>query len=77
MSESMPLVRVRKRCEQLERELRKSADFQLYLLAKSPKDRARMERVLMQIPSFKLWRLLVNSIALGEVCTEPAAGLSE
>jgi hypothetical protein len=27
------------------------------LLSKSRKDRARMERVLMQIPSFKLWHL--------------------
>jgi hypothetical protein len=58
----MRLVRAREKCELLERELRKCPDFQLYLLSKSRKDRARMELVLMQIPSFKVWHLLNNSI---------------
>lgn len=35
-----PLDRARAKCEQLERELRKSPDFQLYLFAKSRKNRA-------------------------------------
>jgi len=56
----MRLVRARKKCERLERELRKCPDFQLYLLSKSRKDRNRMELMLMQIPSFKLWYLLMN-----------------
>jgi hypothetical protein len=73
MSESMPLVHARTKCEQLERELRKCPDFQLYLLSKSRIERARMERVLMQIPSFRLWHYLMNSIAIGEACTGPAA----
>jgi hypothetical protein len=73
MGESMPLVHARAKCEHLERELRKSPDFQLYLLSRSRKDRVRMERVLMRIPGFKLWHELMNSIAIGEVCTEPAA----
>jgi hypothetical protein len=34
------------------------------LLAKSRKDLARMERLLMQIPTFRLWRTLANSIEL-------------
>jgi len=66
----MRLVRAREKCEQLERELRKCPDFQLYLLSKSRKDRARMELVLMQIPNFKLWHLLNNSI----VTIEDSAG---
>ena len=56
----MRLVRARQKCERLERELRKCPDFQLYLLSKSRKDRNRMELMLMQIPSFKLWYLLMN-----------------
>jgi hypothetical protein len=56
----MRLVRAREKCERLEGELRKCPDFQLYLLSKSRKDRARMELMLMQIPSFKLWHLLTR-----------------
>lgn len=37
-------------------------DFQLYLATRSRKDRARMERVLVEIPSFRLWRTLTNAI---------------
>jgi hypothetical protein len=44
----MRLVRAREKCEQLERELCKCPDFQLYLFSKLRKDRARMELVLMQ-----------------------------
>ena len=55
-----PLQRARAKLEQIERELKKSPDFQLYVIAKSRKDRARMRRVLMQIPHFKLWRLLTS-----------------
>jgi hypothetical protein len=70
----MRLVRAREKCERLERELRKCPDFQLYLLSKSRKDRARMELVLMQIPSFKLWHLLMNSIvAIEDGVIEPSA----
>jgi hypothetical protein len=39
------------------------ADFQLYIVAESHKDRARMRRVLMQIPHFRRWRILTSSIA--------------
>jgi len=70
MSESMPLVRVRAKCEQLERELRKSPDFRLYLLSKSLKDRARSERMMMQ-PSYR--HRLMNSFAIREVLAAGAA----
>jgi DNA-binding beta-propeller fold protein YncE len=70
MSESMPPVRVRAKYEQLERELRKSPDFRLYLLSKSLKDRARSERMMMQ-PSYR--HRLMNSIAIGEVFAAGAA----
>ena len=33
--------------EELERELKKCPDFQLYLMTTSQKDRARMERLLL------------------------------
>ncbi len=52
--------------EQIESELKKSPDFQLYLLTRAPKDRARMERVLLQVPSFRLWRSLTQSIDRAE-----------
>jgi hypothetical protein len=55
-----PLEFMQAKCKQLERELRRSPDFQLYLL-KSRSDRVRMETVLMQIPQFALWRTLTNS----------------
>lgn len=57
-----PFKSARARREDLERELQKCPDFQLYLIAKSPKDRARMKRLLMEIPNFRLWRALSNSI---------------
>jgi hypothetical protein len=57
-----PLDRARAKCEQLERELRKSPDFQLYLFANSRKNRTRMERLLVEIPAFRLWRALSCSI---------------
>jgi len=59
-----PLDRARAKCEQLERELRKSPDFQLYLVVKSRNGRAQMESLLMEIPAFRLWRTLANSIEL-------------
>jgi len=46
--------------EYLERQLKKSPDFHLYLLTRSRKDRARMEQVLMQIPAFRRWHLLTT-----------------
>jgi hypothetical protein len=55
------IKRARAMREQIGRELRKSPDFQLYLIAKSRKDRARMKRVLMQIPRFRLWHILTDS----------------
>ena len=39
------LERARTKLEQIERELKKSPDFELYIIAKSRKDRARMRRV--------------------------------
>jgi hypothetical protein len=57
-----PLHRAQEKCEELERELKKSPDFHLYLLTKSRKDRKRMERVLMTIPTFRLWRALKTTV---------------
>jgi hypothetical protein len=62
--ENLPLDHAQLRREQLERELRKCPDFQLYLITKTRDDRARMEHVLMENPAFKLWRLLTNSMAM-------------
>jgi hypothetical protein len=59
-----PLERAQAKRERIERELKKCPDFQLYLIAKSRKDLARMERLLMQIPMFRIWRTLANSIEL-------------
>jgi hypothetical protein len=59
-----PLSRAQAQRERIESELRKSPDFQLYLIVKSRKDLARMERQLMQIPTFRIWRTLANSIEL-------------
>jgi hypothetical protein len=58
-----PLARAWTKLDQIERELKKSPDFQLYIIARPGKDRARMRRVLMQIPHFRLWRVLTNSVA--------------
>ena len=57
-----PLERAQAKCEQLERKLKRSPDFQLYLLTKSLRDRARMENLLMEIPQFALWRKLARSV---------------
>ena len=57
-----PLEHAQAKCEQLERELRRSPDFHLYLLTKSLGDRARMESVLMEVPQFALWRTLRRSV---------------
>jgi hypothetical protein len=48
--------------EQIECELNKCPDLQLYLVVKSQRDRARMKRLLMRIPNFRLWHVLTNSI---------------
>jgi hypothetical protein len=60
--EKTPLDRARAKLSQIERELKKSPDFQLYLVAKSHSDRARMKRLLMEIPNFRLWRILANAV---------------
>jgi hypothetical protein len=57
-----PLKREQTKCEALERELRRSPDFQLYLLTESGSDRARMERMLVKIPQFALWRMLMMAV---------------
>jgi hypothetical protein len=62
--ENISLDHAQLRREQLERELRKCPDFQLYLITKARDDRARMEHLMMENPAFKLWRLLTNSIAI-------------
>jgi hypothetical protein len=59
---STPLARAQAKIEEIERELRKCPDFQLYLIANDPHDRLRMERVLLAIPNFELWFTLKNSI---------------
>jgi hypothetical protein len=61
-ADEMPLDRAQTKREQIERELKKCPDFQLYLATKSREGRARMERVLMEIPNFRLWRMLTKSI---------------
>ena len=55
-----PLDRAQAKREQIERELKKCPDFQLYLATKSGRDRARMERLLMEIPTFRVWRTLTQ-----------------
>lgn len=60
---STPLARAQAKIDEIERELRKCPDFQLYLIASNPQDRLRMERVLLAIPNFKLWLTLSKSIA--------------
>ena len=60
-----PLNRAEARCTELEAGLRKSPDFQLYLLTRAQKDRmrmARMEHLLMEIPEFKLWHTLRHAL---------------
>ena len=69
----------RAKCEQLERELRRSPDFQLYLLTEPGHDRARMESVLMEIPQFALWIALRRSVefARSELIGSPGLRLSQ
>jgi len=67
-TEILPLDRALAKRSQLERELKKCPDFQLYLITKAANDRARMERVLMENPAFRLWRLLTNSLAIVNEC---------
>jgi hypothetical protein len=67
-----PLQRARAKLRQIERELKKSPDFQLYIIAKSQGDRARMKRVLMQIPNFRLWRVLKISVERAQHRVETA-----
>jgi hypothetical protein len=57
-----PVERAQAECAQLERELKRCPDFQLYLLTESHRDRARMESVLMEIPQFALWRTLMRAV---------------
>jgi hypothetical protein len=59
-----PLARARAKIEEIERELRKYPDFQLYLLAGSENDRRRMEAILIGIPGFGLWHKLRRCVAL-------------
>jgi hypothetical protein len=57
-----PLDRARAKLVQIERELKKSPDFQLYLITKSHSDRAQMKHLLIEIPHFRLWRVLANAV---------------
>jgi len=61
---STPLARAQAKLREIEQELGKYPDFQLYLIAKADKDRARMERLLMAIPAFALWCKLRDSVVL-------------
>jgi hypothetical protein len=59
-----PLANTQAKLDEIERELRKHPDFQLYLLSKTGLERASRERLLRVIPAFDLWLKLRNSIAL-------------
>ncbi len=59
-----PLINTQAKLEEIERELRKYPDFQLYLLSKTGLERASRKRLLMEIPAFDLWLKLRNSIAV-------------
>jgi hypothetical protein len=43
---------------EIEHELTKSPDFQLYILTAARHDRERMERLLEKLPAFRVWRRL-------------------
>ena len=58
-----PLDRAIAKRDEVEFELKKCPDFQLYLITKSRRQRARMEHLLMEIPNFKLWYRLAVSVA--------------
>jgi len=51
--EEAPLDRARAKRDQIERELKKCPDFQLYLLTRSLADRMRMEQLLDRNPRFR------------------------
>jgi hypothetical protein len=75
-TDKLPLDRAQTKREQLERELKKCPDFQLYLITEAHNDRVRMERVLMKNPAFRLWRLLTDSIAIANAsCSSPSIGI--
>jgi hypothetical protein len=48
--------------EEIEDELRKSPDFQHYMLTAVRHDRERMERLLEKLPAFRMWRRLSQRI---------------
>jgi hypothetical protein len=58
--------------EEIEDELTKSPDFQLYMLAPARRDRERMERLLEKLPAFRMWRRLSQRID-GPTQAVPAA----
>jgi hypothetical protein len=43
---------------EIEHELKKSPDFQLYMLTAARHDRERMKRLLEKLPAFRMWRRL-------------------
>jgi hypothetical protein len=47
--------------EEIQHELKKSPDFQLYMLTAARHDRERMERLLEKLPAFRMWRRLSQS----------------
>ena len=60
--------------EETERELKKSPDFQLYMLAAVRHDRERMERLLEKLPAFRMWRRLSQAKRIeGPAQSVPAA----
>ena len=48
--------------KEIEDELRKSPDFQLYMLTAARHDRERMERLLEKLPAFRMWRRLSQAV---------------
>jgi hypothetical protein len=48
--------------EEIEHELKKSPDFQLYRLTAAHHDRERMARLLEKLPAFRIWRRLSQRI---------------
>ena len=48
----------RSQLTEIEHELKKSPDFQLYMLTAARHDRERMERLLEKLPAFRMWRQL-------------------
>jgi hypothetical protein len=54
--------------KEIEHELRKSPDVQLYMLTAARHDRERMERLLEKLPAFRMWRRLSRPI---EGLTQP------